>query len=76
MIQTRPDTNWKLVVAKKVFPKDFAMMTWSGCDVTTSHGVQTTWNPLEPPSESSPGRPEGQYYWVTQMGRTFPGGER
>jgi len=26
MIQTRHDTNWKLVVAKKVFPKDFAMM--------------------------------------------------
>ena len=30
-----------------------------GCDVTTSHGVQTTWDPLEPPSESSPGRLEG-----------------
>ena len=26
MIQTRHDTNWKLVVAEKVFPKDFAMM--------------------------------------------------
>jgi len=26
MIQTRHDTNWKLVVAKKVFPKDFAML--------------------------------------------------
>jgi hypothetical protein len=26
MIQTCHDTNWKLVVAKKVFPKDFAMM--------------------------------------------------
>ena len=30
-----------------------------GCDVTTSPRVQTTWNLLEPPSESSPGRPEG-----------------
>jgi hypothetical protein len=26
MIQTRPDTNWKLVVAEKVCPKDVAMM--------------------------------------------------
>ena len=26
MIQTRHDTNWKLVVAEKVCPKDFAMM--------------------------------------------------
>ena len=26
MIQTRHDTNWKPVVAKKAFPKDFAMM--------------------------------------------------
>ena len=26
MIQTRHDTNWKLVVAKKVFPKDLIMM--------------------------------------------------
>ncbi len=26
MIQTCPDTNWKLLVAKKVLPKDFAMM--------------------------------------------------
>jgi hypothetical protein len=31
----------------------------SGCDFTTSPGVQATCNPLEPPSESSPGRPEG-----------------
>ena len=26
MIKIRHDTNWKLVVAEKVFPKDFAMM--------------------------------------------------
>ena len=28
MIQTRPDTNWKLVVVEKVCPKDSKVTTW------------------------------------------------
>ena len=35
-----------------------------GCDVTTSPGVQTTWNPLEPPSESSSGRLAIDIAWL------------
>jgi hypothetical protein len=45
-----------------------------GCDVITSHGVQTTWNPLEPPSKL-PRETGGVVLLGNTMGRTFLGGE-
>ena len=46
-----------------------------GCDVTTSHGVRTTWNSLEPPSASSK-ETGGVVLLGNTYGEDFPGGKR
>ena len=41
--------------------------------VPESKLCETCQNPLHLQNDSSPGSPEGWYYWVTHMGRTFLG---